>query len=172
VSSIFNPNQIIKPMRQTCHKSFSRSHFRPESLYRSGAQDYIQRIRGGVPASFVEYLSAEMALSKECLYRTLRLASSTIERKIMNSEDLSPDHTERVLGFARLIGQVQVMVSQIERPKGFDARLWFSAWTAQPLDAMNGARPDEFMDTVAGQEFISRLITVPQLRRWVHQGVC
>lgn len=157
-------------MRQTCHKSFSRSHFRPESLYRDGVEDYIQKIRDGVPASFVEYLSAEMALTKEFLYRTLRLSSSTVERKIMNSEDLSTDHTERVLGFARLIGQVQVMADAFGPPKGFDARRWFNEWTARPLEAMNGAKPEEFMDTVAGQQLVSKMITVTELRRRVYQG--
>ena len=65
----------------------------------------------------------------------------------------------RVIGLARLVGQVETMVRESGDPAGFDAARWVSAWLKQPNPALGGRRPIELMDTVTGQEVVSGLLT-------------
>ena len=46
------------------------------------------------------------------------------------------------------------MVDQSGRPDGFDARQWLSEWLEQPLPALGGRRPVEFLDTMEGQSLV------------------
>ncbi len=127
-------------------------------LYSAQPTERIDLIRGGVPASFVVDISKAMGVTKEALFNTLRLSRATIDRKIANNESLPPDQGERVIGMAKLVGQVQVMVEQSGEPQGFDAARWVAQWLEQPSPALGGERPSTYMDTLEGQEMVSSLL--------------
>ncbi len=63
----------------------------------------------------------KMDISKERLYATLRFPTSTIHREIRNSDALSAEHSDCLLGLESLIGQVEVMLSQSGTGKKIDA---------------------------------------------------
>jgi uncharacterized protein (DUF2384 family) len=44
----------------------------------------------------------------------------------------------------------------------FDASRWVGAWLERPLPALGGSKPADYMDTIEGQEFISRLLAQSQ----------
>lgn len=134
----------------------------PTVLYRATGLERVQMIREGVPAIFLERIVRKMGIPKERLYATLRLPRSTVDRKIRNNEALSPEHSERVIGLERIIGQVEVMVGESGDPQDFDANRWVGEWLERPLPALGGARPAEFMDTMEGQELVSRLLAQSQ----------
>jgi uncharacterized protein (DUF2384 family) len=90
------------------------------------------------------------------------LPRATVVRKIKNGETLSPEQSERVIGLERLIGQVAVMVAESGDPAGFDAEQWVGEWLECPLPALGGAKPAEFMDTMEGQELVSKLLAQSQ----------
>ncbi|MBS0370578.1 MAG: DUF2384 domain-containing protein [Proteobacteria bacterium] len=75
---------------------------------------------------------------------------------------LSTDQSERVLGLERLIGQVAVMVGDSGDSTGFDAARWVGDWLEQPIPALGGAKPADYMDTIEGQELVSRLLVQSQ----------
>jgi hypothetical protein len=53
----------------------------------------------------------------------------------------------------------------VRRPglrEGFDASRWVGEWLERPLPALGGAKPAEYMDTMEGQELISRLLAQAQ----------
>lgn len=134
----------------------------PAALYRSTGLERVQMIREGVAAAALEQIVRNMGIPKDRLYGTLRLPRSTIDRKIRSNDALSAEHSERVIGLERLIGQVEVMVAQSGDPEGFDADRWVGAWLETPLPALGGAKPAEFMDTMEGQELVSRLLAQSQ----------
>jgi putative toxin-antitoxin system antitoxin component (TIGR02293 family) len=134
----------------------------PRSVYTASGVERIAMIRRGVPAVALNEIVRKMAISKERLYATLRFPTSTIDRKIRNNDALSAEHSERLLGLERLIGQVEVMLSQSGTGEKFDADRWVGAWLDHPLPALGGARPAEYMDTIEGQELVSGLLAQSQ----------
>jgi len=134
----------------------------PRTLFLATGLERVEMIRRGVPATVLQQIVRKMDIPKERLYATLRLPRSTIDRKIRNNGTLSAEHSERVIGLERLIGQVEAMVAQSGNPQGFDANRWVGEWLERPLPALGGAKPADFMDTMEGQELVARLLAQSQ----------
>jgi uncharacterized protein (DUF2384 family) len=97
-----------------------------------------------------------------CLIYTLRLSRATVNRKVRSEGTLSQDESERVLGMASLIGQVQTMVEESGQMEGFNAAEWLAHWLFQPLPALGGNTPASFMDSIEGQKMVSNLLAMTQ----------
>lgn len=143
-------------------RTISLKTIAPATLYRTTGLDLVEIIRKGVPATSLVHIVRKMDIPKERLYASLRLPRSTVDRKIRNNDTLSAEHSERVIGLERLIGQVEVLVAQSGNPEGFDADRWVGEWLERPLPVLGGAKPADFMDTMQGQELISRLLAQSQ----------
>jgi len=122
----------------------------------------IGTIKHGVKAEAFIQIARSMDCSKEQLGKTLGLSVTTIDRKVKSGEMLSAEQGERVVGMARLIGQVQAMVEQSGNPEGFDAARWLGRWLDEPLPALGGSHPGEMMDTAEGRALVSNLLTMAQ----------
>jgi uncharacterized protein (DUF2384 family) len=68
------------------------------------------------------------------------------------------DNRSRLLGIARLVGQVHQMVVESGDPEGFDAAAWVAQWLETPLPALDGEKPATFMDTADGQALVATLV--------------
>ena len=77
-------------------------------------------------------------------------------------ETLSQDESERALGIARLVGQIEKIVGESGDVEGFDAVQWTAAWLQRSNPALGGRAPGEFMDTADGRALVSRLIAQMQ----------
>jgi putative toxin-antitoxin system antitoxin component (TIGR02293 family) len=130
--------------------------------YHQSPAEVITIVRQGVPAERLIEISACLHRSKEWLFRTLKLPRSTMDHKIRQHERLSPEHSERVVGLERLIGQVQAMVEDTEAASDFNACRWVGQWLDRPVPALGGAKPADFMDTLQGQALVSRLLAQSQ----------
>jgi putative toxin-antitoxin system antitoxin component (TIGR02293 family) len=137
-------------------------HLSGAGVYRASKLDRIGIIRRGVPAVAVEKIVREMDISKERLYAVLHFPRATVDRKIREKATLSPEQSERILGLKYLVGQVEAMVQESGNPEGFNADHWLAGWLEEPLPALGGARPSEFMDTVEGQALVSQLLAQSQ----------
>lgn len=122
----------------------------------------VEAIKSGIPASFVDDIAAEMGRSKEWLLPTLGLSTATFKRRKSESKPLSKDESERVLGIARLVGQVQAMVEESGDPAGFNAAQWVARWLEEPLAALGGRSPGQLMDTAEGQAIVSNVLARAQ----------
>jgi putative toxin-antitoxin system antitoxin component (TIGR02293 family) len=122
----------------------------------------ILTIKHGVKADAFNRIARSMDRSKEQLGKTLGLSVTTVDRKAKAGEALSPEQSERLVGIARLIGQVQTMVEQSGNPEGFDAARWLGRWLDEPLPALGGERPRELMDTAEGRGLVSNLLAMAQ----------
>lgn len=75
------------------------------------------------------------------------------------------EDSEKIVGLAKLVGQVETMLDQSGDPelmKDFDARKWLARWIEEPIPALGGKRPADYMDTFEGQEMVSRLLSMMQ----------
>ncbi|MGT2460225.1 type II RES/Xre toxin-antitoxin system antitoxin (plasmid) [Cupriavidus basilensis] len=132
------------------------------SLSTQGALNVIHVIRSGVPATDVTRIAHSMGTTKEQLIKTLDLPRATVDRKAKAHQNLSSEQSERVVGMAKLVGQVQAMIEGSGDATGFNAAQWIAHWLEQPLPALGGRPPAELMDTVAGQRIVSDLLAKMQ----------
>jgi putative toxin-antitoxin system antitoxin component (TIGR02293 family) len=127
-------------------------------LYETPPMLRILLVRRGVPAETVSVIAHAMGVARDNLYTTLGLTRATAERKIRGKERLSQDHGERVMGIARLIGQVHQIVRESGNPEGFEAARWVADWLERPLPALGGTTPGMLLDTAEGRDIVSGLI--------------
>ena len=86
-------------------------------VFRADAMERVELVKRGIPATVVDAMAKRMAMPKERLALMLGLARATIDRKVREGEPLSVDESSRVLGMARLVGQVQAMVEDSGNPE-------------------------------------------------------
>ena len=118
----------------------------------------VDAIKAGMPARTLVSVAERMGITKERLFTTLGLPRATVDRKVRESKILTPVESSRVLGLARLVGQVQTLVEQSGDSEGFDAAQWVANWLEEPMPALQGRRPAEFMDTAEGQAIVANLV--------------
>ena len=127
-------------------------------VYALAPVERIALVKRGVPAIEVSNVAKTIGQPKEKLMRVLGLPRATVDRRARAKRPLSVEQGERLLGFARLVGQVKVMVEQSGDPAGFDAGKWLGSWLERPLPALAGKCPADYLDTNEGQQLVSGLL--------------
>ena len=120
--------------------------------------ELVSIIKRRVPAADAKVWLDATTLGRTATLKALDLPVATFNRKVKANERLSPAESERVIGFARLVGQLQTMVAEADGAAGFDARAWLGRWLSAPLPAFGGARPLDYMDTMEGQRLVSQTL--------------
>ncbi|GJD56127.1 type II RES/Xre toxin-antitoxin system antitoxin [Methylobacterium dankookense] len=130
-------------------------------LYRASAFDRIAFIKSGVPARKVKTFITELQLDQRAMLDALNLKTATVNKKAARDETLSAEESERVVGLAKLVGQLEAMIEESGATEGFeesfDAPEWLSRWLREPLPALGG-RPIDLLDTMEGQALVSRAL--------------
>lgn len=126
------------------------------------AIDRVRAVKEGVPAELLVVIAREMAITKEKLYATIGLPRATADRKVRQQKRLSPEESERALGIASLVGQVERTVRDSGETDGFEAAKWVAGWLDRPHAALGGERPGTFMDTAEGRRIVSDLVAQMQ----------
>lgn len=127
-------------------------------IFRSTPQARIAMIRSGVMAGDAKQMISDLHFDQQALLRALNLKIATVNRKAARGEALSSEESERVLGIARLVGQLQAIVEESGDPRGFDATLWLSQWLREPLAALGGQKPLSLLDTMEGQALVADML--------------
>lgn len=136
-----------------------RGPFKYLNLYRQGPLEIIGTIKEGVPALLVKRLAGDLKIEQRGFLSALNMNTSSLNRRVSNEEDLPIGESERIVGIARLVGQVEAMVNESGDPEGFNAAEWLSRWLREPLPALGGKMPIEFLGTIAGQSLISQMLS-------------
>jgi putative toxin-antitoxin system antitoxin component (TIGR02293 family) len=131
-------------------------------LVEVGPIERVQLVKDGVPAKFLVYVVERMGVPKERIYATIGVSRATVDRKVRAKKVLSPDESERALGIARLVAQVESIVRESGRPEGFDAARWLADWLEEPNPALGGKEPAKLMDTADGRAIVSDLLARAQ----------
>jgi putative toxin-antitoxin system antitoxin component (TIGR02293 family) len=160
---------IIMPGRGTAARSGASGSGRrlPTTLsylavYRASPLERISMIKRGVRATDAKHVIADLAITQGAALKALNLSQATVNKKAKQGQTLSPDESERVIGLARLVGQLEAIVHGSGNPQGFDATAWMSRWLNEPLAALGGVRPIDLMDTMEGQGVVSTALAQMQ----------
>jgi putative toxin-antitoxin system antitoxin component (TIGR02293 family) len=129
------------------------------TVYRASPLERIDMIRRGIPASEAKRLFADLPIGQGVGFKALNLSTATINKKAKHGDTLSPGESERIVGFAKLVGQLEVMIQDCGGPTNFDARTWMARWLTEPLPAFGGVRPADMMDTMEGQALVSTALS-------------
>jgi putative toxin-antitoxin system antitoxin component (TIGR02293 family) len=152
------------PKRKTAPKSETASSatakirapkLLPSKVYHASPLERIEMIRRGIPAAEAKRLVVELPIGQGVAFNALNLSTATVNKKAKQGDTLSRDESERIVGFAKLLGQLEAMILESGDPKDFDSGAWMARWLTEPLPAFGGARPADLMDTMEGQGLVS-----------------
>jgi putative toxin-antitoxin system antitoxin component (TIGR02293 family) len=132
------------------------------ALYDMQPVERAELVKRRAPSRIISSISKDMDMSRDRFVSIIGLPRGTIARRISQNEDLSVDESERLVGLAKLIGQVETIVKQSGNPEGFKPAKWFSEWIEQPVAALGGRKPEDLLDTSDGREAVSRLLAQMQ----------
>jgi putative toxin-antitoxin system antitoxin component (TIGR02293 family) len=131
-------------------------------VYRASPLERISWIKRGIPAAEAKRLFVDLLIGQGVGFKALNLSTATVNRKAKQGKILSREESERVVGFAKLVGQLEAMIEESGDPTGFDARAWMARWLTEPLPAFGGARPADLIDTMEGQAMVSSALAMLQ----------
>ena len=132
------------------------------AVYRASPLERIDMIRRGILASEAKRIFAELPIGQGAGFKALNLSTATVNKKAKLGETLSPEESERIVGFAKLVGQLEAMIQDSGDPANFDARAWMARWLTEPLPAFGGVRPADLIDTMEGQGLVSAALAKMQ----------
>ena len=132
------------------------------AVYRASPLERISMIKHGIRATEAKRIIGELAIGQGAVLKALKLSPATVNKKAKQDRTLSPGESERVIGFAKLVGQLQAVIQESGNPEGFDAAAWMARWLNAPVPALGGTRPIDLMDTMEGQGLVST--TLAQLQ--------
>lgn len=124
-------------------------------VFKADPTSHIEELRIGVKPTQLVEIAKSMGSSTAEVLKMLRVAKSTFNRKLSKDLPLTMDEGERVLGFLKIVGQVENMVATSGDPTGFDALQWVASWIERPIPALGNRCPKEFLDTSEGQKLVS-----------------
>ena len=150
------------PRTAALPRAFAGKYARFLDYYKSDPSERITMIRHGVEPSDVKLLAERMKLTHKHFMQSLGLKTSTVNRKHAQQTPLTRDESERVLGLAKLIGQLEKLMEESRDPDNavdFNAAQWIGEWVQEPNMALGGKTPITFMDTSEGRDIVSNLIS-------------
>ncbi|WP_459788729.1 antitoxin Xre/MbcA/ParS toxin-binding domain-containing protein [Alteriqipengyuania sp. 357] len=127
-------------------------------VYSASPTERISMIREGVPAQRAKWILRDLGVEQRDFFNALGLKTATVNRKVKDDDVLSFAESERLIGFAKLVGQLDAIVAESGDPEGFDSSEWMSRWLLDPLPSLGGRKPIEFLDTMEGQTIVSSMI--------------
>ena len=124
-------------------------------VYFASPLERIALVKEGVQAAEAKRIFQDVGVGQGAGLELLNLSAAPVNKKAQARATLSREESERVIGFARLVGQVKAMVQESGNPQNFDAGAWLTRWLTEPLPAFGGIKPAQLMDTMEGQGLVS-----------------
>jgi putative toxin-antitoxin system antitoxin component (TIGR02293 family) len=108
----------------------------------------IRRIQKGLPFSELEALRKKLDLPLEQLASKLSISRATLHRR-KTAGRLSPEESDKVVRFSRLLRQATDLFGNVERGR---------AWLKFPQYGLGGAIPLDYAKTEAGAREVENLL--------------
>ena len=125
------------------------------NVFSASPEDRIFMIRKGVPAGEAKQIGKDLGVEQGVFYKALGFKTATVNRKAKRNDPLTSDESERLLGVAKLVGQLEAIVAESGEAKGFEAAEWMSRWLRESTPALGGEAPINLLDTMEGQALVA-----------------
>ncbi|HEX8297352.1 MAG TPA: antitoxin Xre/MbcA/ParS toxin-binding domain-containing protein [Chthoniobacteraceae bacterium] len=119
-----------------------------ERSLQGGVSALVAVVRQGLHFSELESLRDQLELPMDRLAGYLGLARATVHRRKLSGQ-LTPDESDKVLRFARLLGQATRLFGSVEEAQG---------WLNTPQHGLGGAVPLEYAGTEVGSREVESLL--------------
>jgi len=123
-------------------------------VFEATPMERISMIQAGIGTRDAIRILTDVAMPNGQIFEALGVSKASITRKVASDQILSRSESERILGLAKLIGQVQSMTNDAEA----DAPAWLATWMAEPVPALGGERPINLIGTMEGQAVVSNML--------------
>ena len=110
--------------------------------------ELIRRIQKGLPFSDLKVLQGSIDMPFEQLAAKLSISRSTLQRRRAAGR-LSPDESDKVLRFSRLLRQAADLFGDIDKGR---------AWLKHPQYGLGGAVPLDYAETEIGAREVENLL--------------
>ena len=110
--------------------------------------ELVRRIQKGLPFSELETLRKDLGLPLDQLAENLSISRATLHRRKISGR-LSPDESDKVIRFSRLLRQAIDLFGNIERGR---------AWLKFPQYGLGGAVPLDYAGTETGAREVENLL--------------
>jgi putative toxin-antitoxin system antitoxin component (TIGR02293 family) len=110
--------------------------------------DLIRRIQQGLRFRELEALQGDIDVPLEQLAGKLAISRSTLQRRKLTGR-LSPDESDKVMRFTRLLRQATDLFGDVEKAR---------AWLKHPQYGLGGAVPLDYAETEVGAREVENLL--------------
>jgi putative toxin-antitoxin system antitoxin component (TIGR02293 family) len=110
--------------------------------------ELIRRIQKGLPFSELKALQSKIDLPLEQLAGKLAISRSTLQRRKASGR-LSPEESNKVVRFSRLLRQATDLFGNVEKAR---------AWLKHPQYGLGGAVPLDYAETEVGAREVENLL--------------
>lgn len=108
----------------------------------------IEAMKAGLPVEELDQLRSQLDLPMEKLTARLGMSKATLHRR-RNAGRLDRDESDRVLRYARLLGQAVAVMESLESGR---------RWLTSPQRGLGGATPIEYAETELGAREVENLL--------------
>jgi putative toxin-antitoxin system antitoxin component (TIGR02293 family) len=133
-----------------------------DDLYVMSPIDRSVLVKIGAPSRSLTVIAKDMNIPRDRFIALIGVKRATAARKLASNSKLSADESERLVGIAKLIGQVESIVKESGNPENFKPARWFAQWIEESSSALGRRRPADLLDTADGREAVSRLLAQMQ----------
>lgn len=131
------------------------------SIAQSSPSEKSAMVRSGLSPAFVKKMARDLAVDQSVLTDSMGIARSTFTRKAKNHEALSTGESAVALGLAHVVGEIGRVLDESGDPdqlRDFDVAQWVGIWLREPVAALGGHTPLDFMDNSYGLETVLQLV--------------
>ena len=114
----------------------------------SGAATLIEQVRRGLPIAELTALQTGLQVPLELLASKLAISRATLQRRKASGK-LSPDESDKLLRFSRLLSQATEVFGDATKAR---------EWLKLPQRGLGGAAPLEYAETEIGAREVENLL--------------
>lgn len=111
-------------------------------------RELIEAMKSGLPVEELDQLRSQLDLPMEKLIARLGMSKATLHRR-RNAGRLDRNESDRVLRYARLLGQAVAVMESLESGR---------RWLTSPQTGLGGATPIEYAETELGAREVENLL--------------
>jgi putative toxin-antitoxin system antitoxin component (TIGR02293 family) len=113
------------------------------------ADDLVEQVRAGLPASTVTMLADVLSLHREQVAKCLKISSRTLSRRLASNSRLTHEESDRTMRMARVVALVNEVLGAEDKA---------SRWMVAPNRALGGRRPLDQLDTELGVRSVEEVL--------------